>query len=437
MNMVFSALKDWNPWWETKELLKDLTGIPRFDSKKIIKFINEREIKIITGVRRAGKSTVLYQIIDHLLNAGIKSENILLVNFEDKKFKNKDIDDIFNVYQRELGPEGKTYVFLDEIQKVKDWAPWIRKKYDLFKNISFVISGSSAHLLEKEYSTLLTGRNIKFQLTPLDFKEFLYFKNFKVKNPKLTTTQTRNRLLHLLYEYLEYGGLPEIVLKKKILKKPQLNHYFDDIINKDVVARYDLSSIKAFDLARYLLTNTGNLFSFRSARAFTKLGMETLEKYLSKIIETCLIYLVPIFSYSIKDQTQYARKIYCVDSGLRNTVAFKFSEDIGRIAENIVFIELKRRYVGPRYEIYYWKNQKHREVDFLIKDELKVKQLIQVCWNIENPDTKKRELKGLLEAMEEFKLRSGLILTEDIEKEEAVDGKKITYVPLWRWLLEK
>ncbi len=433
--MVFTALKDWNPWWDNRELVKDLTGLPRLETKKIFKFIHEREIKIITGVRRSGKSTILYQLVDCLLKAGVQPGNILLVNFEDKKFRDMDIENIFNIYQREVDPEGKLYIFLDEIQNADGWSEWIRKKYDLFKKNSFIVTGSSSHLLEKEYSTLLTGRNIKFEIMPLSFNEFLDFREFKVPDVRLMTTQTKNKLLSHLNEYLEHGGFPEIALKKKVLKNSQLNQYFDDIINRDVVARYDLSSLKAFDLAKYLLTNTGNLFSFRSARAFTKLGMETLEKYLSKITETYLIYLVPIFSYSMKDQRQYPRKIYCIDNGLRNTVSFQFSRDIGRTAENTVFIELKRRYKEPEYEVYYWKNQKHEEVDFLIKKGLKIEQVIQVCWDIRNHGTKKRELKALIKAMEEFKLKQGVVITEDREGEEKSKGKKIRFIPLWKWLL--
>lgn len=434
--MVFDALKEWNPWWESEKLIETLIGLSRIETRSIIEYIDEREIKIISGVRRSGKSTILYQMIWDLLNKKVKPENILLINFEDRKFNGKDIDELFNLYQRKLNPVGKLYVLFDEIQNAEEWSHWIRKKYDLSKNISFTITGSSSSLLKKEYSTLLTGRNISFNIMPLNFKEFLEFKGFQIKNIELITSSTKNRLFNALEEYMRYGGFPEIVLKKKILKSAQLNQYFDDIINKDVVARYDLSSIKAFDLAKYLLTNTGNYFSFRSARSFTKLGMETLERYLSKIIETYLIYLVPIFSYSVKDQMQYPRKIYCIDTGLQNTVSFKFSKDIGRLSENVVFLQLKRNYKEPIFNIFYWKDRQGREVDFIIKEGLNVGQLIQVCFDIEDEKTKTREINSLLGAMKEFKLREGLVITEDYEGEEEFKGGKIKFIPLWRWLLK-
>ncbi len=433
---MFNALKDWNSWWEKKEFITDLAGIPRTETSDIEKYSDEREIKIITGVRRSGKSTIMYQIIDHLLKKEIKPDNILLINLEDRRLKSSDIEDIFNLYQRELNPPGKLYVFIDEIQNAVEWEYWIKKKYDLSRNISFFITGSCSSLLKNEYSTLLTGRNIQFDIMPLSFREFLNFKGFHIKDIRFVTTPTRNKLLNTLGEYLKYGGFPEIVLKENSIRFGILNQYFDDIINKDVVARYDLSSVKAFDLSKYLLSNVGNFFSFRTARAFTGFGMETLEKYLSRIMETYLVHLVPMFSYSMKEQMQYPRKIYCIDTGLRNAVSFKFSEDKGRLSENLVFIELKRRYKQPISGIYYWKHRGGMEVDFVIKEGLKINELIQVCWDVSDTDTKKREIRSLLKAMDEFKLKEGLVITEDFEGKEKVKGKSLLYKPLWKWLLE-
>jgi hypothetical protein len=236
--------------------------------------------------------------------------------------------------------------------------------------------------------------------------------------------------MYLLKEYAAYGGFPEVVLKEKNFKNILLNQYFTDIINKDIVNRYNTNSTKTFDLAKYLLTNISSLFSFRSARAATGLGMETIEKYTSFITESYLVNFMPFFSYSLKIQNQYPKKVYCIDTGLRNVVSFKFSEDMGRIAENLVFIELKRR--GK--EVYYWKGE--HEVDFVIKENLKPEGLIQVSWNIEDKKTKIREINGLTEAMNEFNLSDGLIITGDYSGEERIDDNTIKYVPLWKWLLD-
>ncbi len=163
-----------------------------------------------------------------------------------------------------------------------------------------------------------------------------------------------------------------------------------------------------------------------------KVSTASIQSYTQYLENVFLIFSVPIFSYKIKEQMQYPRKIYCIDTGLRNAVSFRFRENLGQIMENLVFLELKR---GGK-DIYYWKDFKHREVDFLIKDGLKVKQLMQACYMIEDEKTKKREIAGLLEAMKEFKLKNGLIITWDYEGEERIEGKRIVYKPLWKWLLK-
>ena len=430
--MAFNALKDWNVWWSESGAVKKLSGVERNQTDQLFEFLKIREVKIITGVRRSGKSTLMYQIIGELLARDTKPENLLFINFEDSRLRKQDVGEVFNIYLREVSPAGKIFLFLDEVQHSKDWWFFIRKNYDLKKEISFFVSGSSSELLPKEYSSLLTGRNVSFEVFPLSFREFLKFREFPVEELKLNfiTTETENRIRHLLKEYLLYGGFPEVVLKEKNFKNILLNQYFTDIINKDIVNRYNTNFTKTFDLAKYLLTNVSNLFSFRSARAATGLGMETIEKYLSYITESYLVSLVPFFSHSLKIQNQHPKKVYSIDTGLRNAVSFKFSEDVGRVAENLVFIELKRR--GK--EAYYWKGK--QEVDFVIKENLKPARLIQVSWDIENEKTKNREVNALLEGMNEFKLSEGLIITGDYSGEEEISGKTIKYVPLWRWLLD-
>jgi len=428
--MISKALTDWNIWWAEKNAVKKLSGIERQQTNQLIEFLKIRETKIITGVRRSGKSTLMYQVIDKLLDQGVSAENILFINFEDLQLKGMEVENVFNEYLREISPRGKVYLFLDEVQHSKDWWFFIKKNYDLKRDISFFISGSGSKLLPREYSSLLTGRNVSVEVFPLNFREFLKFKDFSVGELKFITTESENRIMYLLKEYAAYGGFPEVVLKEKNFKNILLNQYFTDIINKDIVNRYNANSTKTFDLAKYLLTNVSNLFSFRSARAATGLGMETIEKYTSFITESYLVNFMPFFSYSLKIQNQYPKKVYCIDTGLRNVVSFKFSEDMGRIAENLVFIELKRR--GK--EVYYWKGE--HEVDFVIKEDLKPEGLIQVSWNIEDKKTKIREVNGLTEAMNEFNLSEGLIITGDYSGEEKIGDKTIKYVPLWRWLLD-
>jgi len=217
-----------------------------------------------------------------------------------------------------------------------------------------------------------------------------------------------------------------------------LKEYFDSIIFRDIVSRYNIRDVNLLKtLAIIMQTNIsspssiGKLASVLQDSFKRKTSLETVSRFLEYFESAFLIFLVPIFSYKIKDQLQYPRKIYSIDAGLRNAVCFRFSEDIGKLYENVVFLELKRK--GK--EIYYWKDAQQREVDFVIKEGLVVKELIQVCLNLENEKTKKRETDALLIAMDEFGIKEGTIITEDYKDEENFDEKIIKFIPLWEWLL--
>ena len=213
-----------------------------------------------------------------------------------------------------------------------------------------------------------------------------------------------------------------------------LNNYFRDILIKDVQSRFNVrQTVKLEELAKYYLTNISTLQSFNRVRKLLNLSLDTVERYSKYFSIARLIFFIPKFSFSVREQILNPKKVYCMDTGLRNMVSFKFSEDLGRIAENIVFLNLL--FGNGDKEIYYWKDKQQREVDFVVKEGLKVKELIQVCWGIEEEETERRETMALIKAMDEFKLKQGLIITEDIDKEEEVNGKRIVYKPLWEWLI--
>lgn len=425
--MEIGKLSEWNPWWEDKKLIKGLEGIHRPGYDLLLNSAEIKEITIITGIRRAGKSTLMYQMISALLKKGIAPTQILFVNLEDKKLIKDSLDDIYNSYRENLNPDRKAYIFLDEIHRKNDWENWIRKNYDLKTNDKFVISGSSSYLLKREYSTLLTGRNITFEIFPLSFQEFLSFRNieFDIKNLKknILLEKTKNVLLKNFKEYLEMGGFPEVILKQKAYKLKILEQYFDDILYKDIIDRYNLNSQKTRDLALFLITNFTNTLSLRSLRNSLKISYDTTKDYLSYYKEAFLFFIVDHFSYSIKEQKTLPSKIYCIDNGLRNAISFKFSKDEGKLAENLVLIELKRR--GK--EAYYWKNKK--EIDFIVKERDGSLAAINISYT---DDILERETEGLLEFKKEFKKADELILiTKDIEKVE----NGIRFIPLWKWLL--
>ncbi|MFA5049489.1 MAG: ATP-binding protein [Candidatus Micrarchaeia archaeon] len=426
--MKVEKLVEWNPWWESGKVDFELQGKKRSDCRELLSSIDVKEVTIITGIRRCGKSTIMYQMINRLLERGINPEKILFVNLEDKKLSQDSLDDIYAAYRKEINTGEKAYVFLDEIHKRAGWESWIRKKYDLKTNDKFVISGSCSYLLKKEYSTLLTGRNLSYEVFPLDFKEFLSFNGLEIDNKKIgrgiLTEKTRIEILRYFENYLNFGGFPEILFKPENFKIKLLSQYFDDILYKDIVDRHNLNSEKAKDLALFFMNNLAGLMSLRNIRNSLGLSYDTAKDYLSYFKDAFLFFSVDHFSYSFKEQKTLPSKIYTIDGGLRNSVSFKFSKDEGKLIENLVFVELKRRGFYP----YYWKNKK--EVDFIVKDNNQNLIAINVSYADE---IDARELEGLKEFKKEFiKTKKLVIITKDVEKVE----ENIEFIPIWKWLLE-
>lgn len=425
--MELQNLIEWNPWWEDNKQIKNLKGKhrPKYDS--LINSVKIKEITIIIGIRRSGKSTLMYQMISNLLKEHIDPRQILFINLEDKKLTQDSLEEIYQEYRKTLNPEKKAYIFLDEIHKRKEWELWIRKKYDQKTNDKFIISGSCSYLLKKEYSTLLTGRNLTFEVTPLSFAEYLNFKEINITQENLKKDlileKTKNQITTLLSQYLNEGGFPEIILKEKEYKMKLLKQYFEDIIFKDVIDRYNSNAKKTEDLALYLITNFTSLTSLRNLRNSLGISYDTIKDYLEYFKEAFLFFPLEHFSYSFKEQKVLAPKIYCIDNGLRNAVSFKFSNDEGKLAENLVFMELKRR----EEDAYYWTGE--GEVDFIVKSVNNSLTAINVSFTNE---ISKREIKSLLEFQKKFNLCKNLfIITKDLEKKE----DNIQYIPLWKWLL--
>lgn len=431
--MEIGKLADWNPWWENKAQIEELAGEHRPEYDSLVESIEIREITIILGVRRAGKSTLMYQMIKKLLAKGILPQQILFINFDDQKLAADSIEEIYISYRESINPDKKAYIFFDEIHKKAGWESWIRKKYDLKSKDKFVISGSCSYLLKKEYSTLLTGRNLTFDVFPLSFREYILFQKLNVDKSNLSKgiiiENTRAKIIHCFKEYIEIGGFPEIFFKEKAFKLKLLKQYFDDILYKDIIDRYNLNSQKTKDLALFLMSNFTSSISLRSLRGALGISYDSIKDYISYFQEAFLFFTLEHFSYSLKEQKTLPSKIYCIDNGLRNAVSFKFSKDEGKLAENLVFLELRRK----EKDIYYWKNTKQEEVDFIIKNKDNTLSAINVSYS---DDIEEREIKALLKFMKEFKkTKERVIITKNTEKEEKVDGIKIKFIPLWRWLL--
>lgn len=433
-NEIIKIFGDWN-FWD-----KDLNaGIKRpYYLNKIKNLHESSHIIVITGARRSGKSFIMRQTAKTLIKGGIRKNNILIVNFEDPRFvelNTKILQQLYDVYLEFLNPQEKPYLFLDEIQEVKDWEKWVRTIHELDK-AKIIISGSNAKLLSRELSTLLTGRHLDLVIFPLSFKEFLRFRNVDLSK-RFEIVNKEIEIKRLLREYIEFGSFPEVVLGGE--KKQILLNYFEDILNKDIVRRFKIRKSKELvSLAKFYLGNISSLITFSSLERTLNISVDTVEKFSRYLEDTFILFFLKRFSYKFREQEKSPRKVYAIDVGLANTIGFRFSQNIGRLAENLVFLELKREeMLGSNLEIYYWKDVNHREVDFLIKENLKVRQLIQVCWEVNRPETKNREIRALLKAMKEFNLEEGLIITDDYEAEENIKGKKINYIPLWKWYLKE
>jgi predicted AAA+ superfamily ATPase len=285
-------------------------------------------------------------------------------------------------------------------------------------------------LLSKELGTKLSGRNVSIELFPFSFQEFLSFKGVQPSKNGLFLTVERAALKKHFSEYLQHGGMPEYL---KYRDQVLLKRVYEDILYRDIVARYGIKQVKPLrELGLYLLSNIGGTFSYNNLKKILGLGsMNTIKSYADYLENSYLIFLISKFSYSLKEQFVALKKIYCIDNGLAESVAFQFSKNKGKFLENLVFLELKRR--SP--EIYYYKTTNNLEVDFLVKTGRKDVKLIQVADNLNNDKTRRREIDSLVKAMEELKLKVGLILTDDTEEDLQIAGKSIKVIPLYKWLL--
>lgn len=432
-NELLTVLNDWNFW--QKDLL---IGVKRDDYlTKAKSFLKEGQILVITGARRSGKSFIMRQLIKELINSGIAPQETLMINFEDPRLPKLDVaalQEIYEIYLEALNPKVKPYIFLDEIQEVEGWEKWVRTMHELDK-AHLIISGSNAKLLSQELATLLTGRHLDIEVSPLSFKEFLNFKQMTIKS-QLDLVNQQIDIKRLFGEYSKYGGFPEVVLANN--KEEVLLRYFDDLLNKDLIKRYKIRKVAAIkSLTKFYLSNISSLVTFHSLGNFLKIADDTVEKFSGYLDTAYLISLLKRFSFKTREQEKSPRKVYAIDVGLANFIGFNFSGNSGKLAENLVFLELNRlKAREPNLEVYYWKDNLHREVDFVVKKSQKASQLIQVCWQIHDIETKKRELKPLFKASDELKCDDLLVITGDYQAEENIDGRVVKFISLWQWLLK-
>ena len=398
--------------------LKELYVERKADSHKL----SSPLIKVIIGPRRAGKSFFAF----HFLK---KHGTFGYVNFDDERLLEiKDYDSIIEAMNSVY--DNPTYVLFDEIQNLPKWELFVNRLHR--RNMNLIVTGSNSHLLSKELATHLTGRHLLIPIFPFSFKEYL-----EINKKELTSHQIKEKF----DAFVVNGGYPEPLIKN-IDYRDYLARLFDTIVYKDIVKRHTIRFPKGLEnLAYFLLSNSAAEYSYTNLSKMTSItSVHTIQKYLDHLEEAFIFFSLKRFSNKVKEQIKFNKKIYAIDNGFIYAKAFKSSPDRGKLYENVVAQELKRRELENKIRVFYWKDPYQEEVDFVVQEGTKVKQLIQVCYDLKNPETRKREIRALLKAGKELHCDNLLILTSEQESEEAVEWfnlkGKIVIMPLWKWLLE-
>ncbi len=405
-------------------------------SKKEFPEMIQRELKIqhdkkfakaLIGPRRSGKTYYLFQLMK---DEGATES--LYLNFEDTRLLDldfRDIREVIRLHTELLGKIPKN-LFLDEIQNISRWEAAVRELYDTHK-YHIYLTGSSSKLLSKEIATQMRGRSLTYLFLPFSFREYLKVRNFS------TTKMSRDYtsiLKHHLRDYLEFGGFPDVVIsqqKEKILKE-----YFDAILYKDVVERHNVKNLHLVNLIfKQLVNSFSKEFSvnalyqnFKSQGA--KVSRDTIYKYINYFEDSVSVFMLKRHSEKLRQKEAWPRKVYLSDTGFSKVI--KSSEDLGRLMENVVFLELNRKKnTKPLLEINYYKDPQGREVDFVLKEAGKITELIQVTYAIEPAEIRKVETKNIVVASKKLNCEKQTVITWDYE----ADQENIGYMPLWKWLL--
>ncbi|HOK56345.1 MAG TPA: ATP-binding protein [bacterium] len=400
----------------------------KFEERFIERDIDKRKfendlIKVIIGPRRAGKSFFGIHFLKEKGDFGY-------INFEDERIINiKNYDDLINalkiVYRK------PKILFFDEIQNIGNWEIFVNRLQR--EGFNIILTGSNSKLLGRDLSTHLTGRHISVFVFPFSFQEFL-----RIEGKELTTSEIKSKLI----QYINFGGFPEPHIKK-IDFKDYLSMLFNSLIYKDIVKRYRIRKPDVIEnLAIYLISNTGKEFSYNTLSKITGArSVHTIERYIDYLEEGFLIFRVNKFSFKLKQMITSNKKIYCIDNGFIYTCSLKATEDTGFLYENAVAVELKRYEMEGKIKLYYWKNEKGEEIDFVVRKGTDTISLIQVAYEISDIKTKKREIRALLKGKEELRCENLIILNNEYKAEEEIKWfgikGRVKFIPFWEWFIER
>ncbi|MDG6980505.1 MAG: ATP-binding protein [Nitrososphaerota archaeon] len=436
---IEAAMADWDPG--------SISRLPMVGRRADMPPREPRSVVTITGPRRAGKTYFMYLVARKLIEEGVPPERILYVNFEHERLdtlRERDLETMLAVYY-ELAPPAlssdRPYLFLDEVQNVRGWGKWVRRVHD-GKEARVYVSGSSSKLLSRELSTELRGRSTDYVVFPFSFAEFLDAKGIEAPDiRRLPHLEERGKVLALLKEYLETGGYPEVVLEpSQGVKEKVLRSYFDTILYRDLVERFDVRSPALLDsfVKLCLASHAKYLSASKSYNHLRGLGFRTRKQtvldYLRYVSESYVIIPLEIYSRSVKNRAQYPKKVYAVDTGLVRVG--RFETGMGRLMENCALVELARRssYFSD-FQVYYWKEYgkaEGAEVDFVVVQGGKAAELVQVTYATAADGLDAREVDSLRKASAELGCKKLVVLTWDYRDRRG----GVEFVPLWEWLLQ-
>lgn len=362
-------------------------------------------VEVISGIRRCGKSTLMDQL-KHRYKSGTA-----YFNFEDPRVHDFEVTD-FQKLDEVMG-SGKKVYFFDEIQNVPSWEIYIRQLHDRGKKV--FITGSNASLLSKELGTRLTGRHIRHELFPFSYAEFLLYKKLKSNASAFEN-------------YLQHGGFPEYLRDEN---EEILQTLLKDIVSRDIAVRYGIKNTRTLmDITLFLISNVGKEVTYNSLRkAFNVGSANTVSDYLSWLADTYLLFFLPRFSWSAKNPGVNPRKVYAIDTGMINANTLSFTKDKGRLLENMVYLFLRKK----NFDLSYFREQ--AECDFVVFEKGKCKMVLQVCEQLHN-ENRARETKGLLEAMDFFEMKTGIIVTQQQQDVLNFNNKTIKLIPAFQFFME-
>ena len=418
---------DFNPWWKTGEIPNDYKEMEKRNNfTEIVKYLGVRQIIVITGLRRTGKTVLMHHLIGHLLKNRVKAENIMYFNFD---LLIEDLDILFNKYKESVNidyKKDKVYIFLDEIQKLRDWQNKIKIYYDLYPNIKFFVSGSSSLFIKKRTKESLAGRSFDFQIFPLNFLEYLKLKNKEnlMQNINLHKTEIKEELK----DYIRTGGFPELIKEKNDFN---IKKYIKELII-DKITYIDIPEVFKIDepvllqnLISIISSSPGMIIDYETIAADLKRNRKTISNYLFYLEEAFLIKKVYNFSKNRLTSEKKSKKFYPASISL----AFLYDADYGKVIESLVL-------QNSVFKFFYRKGDK--EIDFINIDTKKEICPIEVKTG-KNID--KETKKSMLDFMKKYNVKKGIIITQEHESEEKIEWfgikKEIKFIPLWKWLLKK